>query len=193
MAGMDDDLSEPVVVLPAAATLETVTLESLHETLTQLLLQRGADDERAAARERVIDRLHDENQRLRAGDRQLLLRPVLVDLQRLHADLLRQADELSATTTPEQAAELLRSFAYSTELALERGGVRVLHPATGTGFDPALHRAVQVVAADRPEDDGTIALVVGDGYLDTVQDRAITPATVHVRRWVTHEGAPPDG
>ena len=173
------DRREPVEALPPA-----VTLESLHETLVAVLEQLRASGERAAARERIIDRLHEENQRLRAGDRQLVLRPVLVDLQQLRTELLRQAADLSAISTPEQAADLLRSFAYSAELALERGGVRVLGPTAGTVFDPALHRAVRVVPAERPEDDGTIERVVGDGYVDTVQDRAITPATVHVRRWV---------
>lgn len=181
---MDDELSDGAVPEPVERPRGAVTLESLHETLTAVLEQLRSSAERAAARERIIDRLHEENQRLRAGDRQLVLRPVLVDLQQLRTDLLRQAADLSAASTPEQAAGLLRSFAYSTELALERGGVTVLAPAAGTAFDQALHRAVRVVPAERPEDDGTIARVVGDGYFDTVQDRAITPATVHVRRWV---------
>jgi molecular chaperone GrpE len=185
---MDEDRSEPVGVLPPV-----VTLESLHEALTGVREQLRASDERAAARERIIDRLHDENQRLRAGERQLVLRPVLVDLQQLHTELLRQARDLPATCTAEQASDLLRSFAHSTELALERGGVQVLSPSVGAVFDPAVHRAVEVVAAERPEDDGTVARVTGDGYFDTVQDRAISPATVHVRRWIPPQAPPEPG
>jgi molecular chaperone GrpE (heat shock protein) len=142
-----------------------------------------AAHERAAARERIIDSLHEENQRLRAGERQLVLRPILVDLSRLRNDLLRQASDLPDETTVAQFAAMLESFASSVEQTLDRGGVLVLRPEPGTPFDPSRQRAVDVLPASSPEWDGKVAEVVGDGYLDTTVDRALAPARVRVHRW----------
>jgi molecular chaperone GrpE (heat shock protein) len=151
------------------------TIEAMRQTL-------AASHDRAAARERVIDRLHEENQRLRNGERQLLLRPLLADLQRLRNDLLRQAGGLPSTITAGAVAELLQSFAYSVEQTLERGGVAVIRPRAGEAFDPDSQRAVQVLAAPSPELDSTVADVVADGYHDDVAGRTLLPATVRVYR-----------
>ncbi|GIG59207.1 hypothetical protein Lfu02_35790 [Longispora fulva] len=137
----------------------------------------------AAARERTIDRLHEENQRLRIGERQLLLRPLVTDLHRLRDDLLRQAGDLPATLTPEQAAALLSSYAVSVEQTLQRCGVLVLTAEPGEAYDPYRHRAVGTVPAAGPEGDGLVAEVLGDGYRDAVADRVVAPAAVRVARW----------
>lgn len=152
-------------------------------------LRRGMAgyQDRAAAQERVIERLHEENEQLRGGERLLLLRPVLTDLLRLRNDLLRQAGTLPELMPTEQVSELLESFAYSVEMALGRCGVEVLRPEGGAPFDPTTQRASRVVGAPSPELDGTVAAVLGDGYLDTVTGRALAAATVVVRRW----SAPP--
>lgn len=142
-----------------------------------------AGNQRAAAREQIIDRLHAENQRLRAGETQLLLRPILTDLQRLRNELLRESAALPDVVTPDGLAALLSSLAMSVELTLERGGVQIIRPAVDDPFDPARHRAARVTDAAAPDLDGTIAEVLGDGYLDTVTDRALAPAAVLVRRW----------
>ncbi|MGH3533126.1 MAG: nucleotide exchange factor GrpE, partial [Pseudonocardiaceae bacterium] len=55
------------------------------------------------------------------------------------------------------------------------------------------HRAVKIVAAASPEEDGTIAAIVTDGYLNTSTDRVTAPACVHVRRWAPPEDSSPDG
>jgi molecular chaperone GrpE (heat shock protein) len=156
-------------------------LNSVCAALAELRDELRMTNDRAVARERLIERLHDENQRLRAGERQLVLRPVLVDLQRLRNDLLREADTVPEGCTAAQAAALLTSFAYSVEQVLERGGVLVVRPTVGEVFDPARHQAVDVVHVDEGED-GTIARAVSDGYRDTVADRMLTPASVVVCR-----------
>ncbi|SDC89388.1 nucleotide exchange factor GrpE [Actinokineospora iranica] len=138
---------------------------------------------RAEARERVIDNLHAEVERLRVGERNLLLRPVIVDLQKLRDDLARQAAGLPEQVTRAQMADLLDSFALSVEQALERCGTVPVRPEVGDSFSARAHRAVKVVAAASAEEDGTVAAVVADGYLDTRTDRVTTPARVHVRRW----------
>lgn len=190
-----DDLSaepqrtdhEPTQV--AAPDPLATRLDQIDQALQSVRAELAAARETAAARERTIDRLHEENQRLRAGERQLVLRPLLVDLQRLHADLIRQAAGLPADLSAAQAAELLGSFAQSVELALERGGVRVFRPDVGEPFDSARQRAVGVLPAPSPGADGRIVEVLGSGYLDTATDRALAPAVVRVHRW-TEPDAP---
>jgi molecular chaperone GrpE len=159
-------------------------LAALADELRELRLAIRGADERAAARERIIDRLHEDNQRLRAGDRQLVLRPVLTDLRRLRNDLLRQAE---AAPSGVDVAALLRSYAHEVELALERGGVEVVRPAPGDRFDAARHRPQDVLPAAGPEADGTVAEVLADGYRETVTDLVLAPATVRVRRWTQRQ------
>jgi len=64
----------------------------------------GANNARAEARERVIDWLHREVERLKVGEHAMLLRPVVTDLQHLRGDLLRQARTLPAEVDREQMA-----------------------------------------------------------------------------------------
>jgi hypothetical protein len=160
---------------------------ALAGSVGELAEQVRAHHTRAEARERVIDQLHVEVERLRTGERGLLLRPIVMDLQRLRADLLHQAATLAPEIDQKQAAALLESFALSVELTLERCGILPIRPPVGAQFSAREHRAVKVVAASSPEEDGTVALVVADGYVDTSTNRVTVPARVHVRRWT-----PPD-
>ncbi|MFG1917483.1 nucleotide exchange factor GrpE [Micromonospora sp. NPDC048898] len=159
--------------------------------LAGLRAELARTQDRAAAREQVIDRLHEENQRLRAGERRLLLRPLLTDLQRLRHDLLRTAAGLPPTFDATAAAEMLRSYAANLELTLERGGVSVLAPAVGAVFDPSTQRATATEPASDPGQHGTVAAVVLDGYHDVEAGRTAVPAAVRVHRWTDPE--PPAG
>lgn len=151
-------------------------LERLHE-------ETRAYHTRAEARERVIDQLHAEVERLRLGEQSVLLRPVVADLQHLRGDLLRQAETLPPDITRDQAARLLESFALTVELALERCGSEPVRPTVGEPFSPREHRAVGVIDAQRPDQDGTVGAVVAEGYRDTTTDRVVVPAKVQVLRW----------
>ena len=158
-------------------------MDGLVAAMGDLAQAVAASEERAQARERVIERLFEENDRLRAGERLTVLRPVVVDLQRLRNDLLRQAATLPETMTAPQMSELLRSFAFDAEQTLERCGVEVIRPEVGSAFDPMRHRAAAAVAAPTPDLDTSIAEVLSDGYLDTLGGRAISSASVRVYRW----------
>ncbi|RAO13502.1 hypothetical protein ONO23_03715 [Micromonospora noduli] len=160
--------------------------------LAGLRAEVARTQDRAAAREQVIDRLHEENQRLRAGERRLLLRPLLTDLQRLRHDLLRTAAGLPTTFDATAAAEMLRSYAANLELTLERGGISVLAPAVGATFDPSTQRATATEPARDPGQDGTVAAVVLDGYHDVETGRTAVPAAVRVHRWIP-DPQPPAG
>lgn len=185
---VEEDESPSVEPVEEATLTDVVSrLDTLTGHVADLRQVMAAHQDRAAAQERVIERLHEENERLRSGERLLLLRPVLTDLLRLRNDLLRQAGTLPELMPTEHVSELLESFAYSVEMALGRCGVEVLRPEGDAPFDPSTQRASRVVDAPSPELDGTVAAVLGDGYLDTVTGRALATATVVVRRW----SAPP--
>jgi molecular chaperone GrpE len=165
--------ADPVAVLAAAVGELTEQVRAYHA--------------RAQARERVIDQLHNQIERLRVGEQGLLLRPIVMDLQHLRADLLHQARTVSPQLGGQQVVSLFESFALSVELTLERCGVVPIRPSVGTRFSPREHRAVKVAEAESPEADGTIDAVVAEGYRDTHTDRVTVPARVHVRRWTSEE------
>ncbi|GAA0524294.1 hypothetical protein GCM10011581_44720 [Saccharopolyspora subtropica] len=191
--GHDDrppETVDPVEAAPAPETTEEPEPEKapdpvteLTEAVTALAAEVRQHHERAAARERVIDRLHAEVERLRAGEQNLLLRPITTDLQNLRNDLLHQARTLPAELTRQQVADLLESFALSAEQALERCGSTPISPQAGAEFSAREHRAVRVIPADDPAQHQRIAAVVSDGYLDTMTERVTVPARVHVYRW----------
>ena len=174
--------------VPAVGAIPSPFAEIAGE-LAVLRAEVARDHERAAAREHVIDRLHDENQRLRAGERQMLLRPILTDLQRLRHEMLRTGEQIPEHFSGRQAVELLGSYARDLELTLERGGVEVVAPQPGEPFDPVTHRVTGTVAAAGPGQDATVAEVVRDGYRDVQAGRTVLAAAVRVRRWTLPSGA----
>lgn len=157
--------------------------------MAELAAQLKEHHARAAARERVIDNLHAEVERLRAGERSSALRPVVTDLQNLRGELLSQAASLPSEITTQFVADLLESFALSAELALERCGIHPLRPEPGQVFSPREHRAVTSVPAPERSQHGTIAAVASEGYLDTTTERVTAPARVHVYRHVENSPA----
>ncbi|WP_329108023.1 nucleotide exchange factor GrpE [Micromonospora sp. NBC_01699] len=192
---MDDtiDNSSQDLHVPIPRTDDTVTPDETRDdadrfaelvaVLAEIRGELVRGNERAVARERVIDRLHEENQRLRAGEYRALVRPLVTDLQSLRNDLLRQGAGLAEPVSPRAAANLLASFAFSVELTLERVGVQVLRAEPGVPFEPGTHRAVGVVPTLDPDRDGTVAALVSDGYLDVAAARPLVPASVTVHRF----------
>ncbi len=177
-----DSPDDPFVTL-------TEGLRDLTNAMQQMSTQWGREHDRAAVREKVIDRLHEENERLRAGDRHLVLRPLLTDIQRTRHEMLRESARLPEQMTGRQVAEILRSFAYSLELSLQRGGVEIIVPPPGAAVDPVRHRITAMLSTSDQVLDATIATVAMDGYFDTVSDRVTTPAEVHVHRWIAAPAA----
>jgi molecular chaperone GrpE len=178
-----------VAAVPAGLLLEAV--RSLHAAMQDLAAQVANEHDRAKAREAVIDRLHEETQRLRAGEGRELLRPVLSDLRKLRDDLQGQARSVPGVMSNANVAALLDSYADSVELILERNGVMAVRPKPDAPFDPRRHRAAGIAAASEQGLDGMIATVLNDGYEDTQTGSVIAPARVIVYR---HTGAGgPDG
>src|SRR5579863_4441002 len=116
-------------------------ISELRVSLADLESQAAREHDRAEAREAVIDRLHEEVARLRAGEARSLLRPAVTDLRRLRDDLLTQARSVPEKMNRGEVAALLESYAESVALILERCGIVTIRPAAETRFDSRQQQA----------------------------------------------------
>lgn len=135
---------------------------------------------RAQQREGVIDLLRSELELLRRGERRGLLRPLLTQMCRLHADLVRQAATLPPDFDAAKAVRLLESYAETLAEALEDNGVVTYQPDEGDPFNPRRHRQVKRQPTTDPALAGQVAAVRQPGYLDIEADSPLAPAEVTV-------------
>lgn len=163
-------------------------LGELRTSLVSLEAHAAKDHDRAQAREAVIDRLHAELERLRAGEMRALLRPAVTDLRRLREDLLTQARSVPEAMTRDEVTALLESYADSVVLILERCGIVAVRPARETRFDPRQHQVSDIAETGDRGLDGLVAGVVTDGYAEADGGRPVAPARVIVYR---HVGSAP--
>ena len=164
-----------------ADTVLTAVSE-LRVSLAGLESQAAREHDRAQAREAVIDRLHEEVARLRAGEARALLRPAVTDLRRLRDDLLIQARSVPETMTRAEVTALLESYADSVVLILERCGIVAVRPATDTKFDPRQQQVSGIAETGQPDLDGMVAGIVSDGYAEADGGLPVAPARVIVYR-----------
>ncbi|WP_149263631.1 nucleotide exchange factor GrpE [Actinomadura sp. K4S16] len=141
----------------------------VRDALAGLAARLDREHERAAHREAVIDRLHEENQRLRRGELQAMLEPVRAALYRLHDQARRESDRLRApdlaeAPDPRRTAALLAAVADEVADALARLGVERFTVEPGAPYDASRHRPVAVTPVDDPVADGTVTAVQSDGF-----------------------------
>lgn len=136
-------------------------------------------NQRAAHRELVIDRLHEENQRLREGIQRIVLEPVVTDLIYLHDQLEREARRLG---TDRPNGTLLRSFADDVLEILDRCGIESFSAAPGEPFQRGMHRAVKVVACDDGARHNTVAEVTAVGFRERDSGLIRRPVHAHVNQ-----------
>ncbi|GAA4616331.1 hypothetical protein GCM10023195_72570 [Actinoallomurus liliacearum] len=148
------------------------SLDEIRSLLAGLTETVGREHERAAHRERVIDRLYEDNQRLRHGELQAAFEPVRAALYRLYDLVRREAERetVDAAHTP----VLLAAIADELAEVLARTGVERMPVAAGEAFDPARHRPAGVQDVDDAELDGTVARVQRAGFVrgDRIARRA---------------------
>ena len=161
-----------------------VTLAELTTEVQRLAAATERYQERADQREGIIDYLRSELDLLRRGERRELLRPILTEMTRLHADLARQATSLPEQFSADMAARLLGNYADSVKDALEDNGVVTYLPEVGDPFDPRRHRQVKSVATPDPGLDGQVAAVRKAGYLDIEAGSLLSPAEVTLYKTV---------
>jgi molecular chaperone GrpE len=158
-------VNEPELRLSAALGDLAVRFGQVEELLAEF-------HRRSAHRESVIDRLHEENQRLRAGIGRLILEPVIADLIRLYDQLDREARRLGAEARDQR---LLSSFIDDVAQILDRCGIDVFSAEPGDPFDRDRHRPVAVVACHDESRHNTVAEVIFAGFIERDSGRVRRP------------------
>jgi molecular chaperone GrpE (heat shock protein) len=164
---MPDDPSSPTdgTESPSAAAdgVIAASLERIHSVLAGLTQAAGREHDRATHRERVIDRLHEENQRLRHNELQAAFEPVRTSLYRLY-DLVRRESDRD-TADPAHTPKLLAAIADELAEIIARTGVERMPVGEGDPFDPARHRPAGTRDVDDAELDGTVVTVQRAGFV----------------------------
>ena len=164
---MPDDPSSPKdgTESPSATADGAIeaSIEHLTDVLAGLVRTVGREHDRATHRERVIDRLHEENQRLRHNELQAAFEPVRTSLYRLY-DLVRRESERD-TADPAHVPKLLAAIADELAEIIARTGVERMPVGEGDPFDPARHRPAGTRDVDDAELDGTVATVQRAGFV----------------------------
>jgi hypothetical protein len=165
-------------------------LQALREIPGQLAEMRAAvarEQERAAFREDIIDRLHTENQQLRRSEVESTLDPVRAGLYRLYDLARREADRwmtagqeetdppASSMVAPserslfamfsKQVGALFTAFAEEVVEVLGRTGVEPFEVTPGERYDVSLHRPVDTVEVSDPTWDGAVIETVSSGFV----------------------------
>lgn len=183
-----DELATVPAAHPPPAGVD-LRLAAMEATLAEVSQRLASENDRALARERVIDRQHGEIERLRSIERAGRMRPVITDLCRLRNGLLRQAATVPAEMTGPQVTNLLESFAATVEETLERCGITITPCEVGAAFVPSSQQVAAVAEIDDPQRDGTVAEVIQDGYAEIDSGRVIVPARIKLHRYTMKEKA----
>jgi molecular chaperone GrpE (heat shock protein) len=164
---MPDDPSSPKDGTESPSATADGVIEAsftqIHSVLADLVTTVGREHDRATHRERVIDRLHEENQRLRHNELQAAFEPVRTSLYRLY-DLVRRESERE-TADPAHVPKLLAAIADELAEIIARTGVERMPVGEGDPFDPARHRPAGTHDVEDAELDGTVLTVQRAGFV----------------------------
>lgn len=164
-------------------------LNEMNERITVLATQLEEANRLSLERERIIDRLHQENQSLRQGELQQALLPVLRDSIRLFDDLKQTALSYSERESldPTKVARDFQCFAETVSDTLHRHGVESFNAAEGDPFNSKDHRVLGVVQTSVKEKDRTIARTIREGFRGNLTNVRLLEAEVY--RYVPDDGS----
>jgi hypothetical protein len=180
--------SGPVLTELGAMRAQMSELARIPALLSDLRDAMAQEQERAAFREEIIDRLHTENQQLRRSEVEAALEPVRAGLYRLYDLAQREADrwemggedrsgdlpsELPSGARDstlygkfaKQVGSLFAAFAEEVVEVLGRTGVEPFEVSRGERYDSALHRPVDTMTVDDPAWDGVVIETVSSGFV----------------------------
>lgn len=142
-------------------------LSVIRSGLTELCVSMAREQERAAFREAVIDRLHAENQALRRGELESMVEPMRSGLYRLYHLARKQGEQWSQPTPPpaSQAAPLFLAIADEIAEILKRMGIEPFEPKAGEPFDGNRHRPVDTARVEDPALDGVVIETLASGFI----------------------------
>lgn len=187
VSAIDSDASSAAA--PAGDQAEA--LRHWGEEVLALIEQRFEAQQRAMdeanrlgkERERVIDRLHEENQGLKNGERERALKPLLLDLIWLFDDLGKTAAEYAAREDATSAARDFALYRDAVSDVLAKQGVETYHVAPGDAFDKTAHRVLGTVPTEDAAADRQVVRVLRSGFRSDHQ--VIRSAEVEVFRFTT--------
>ncbi|OHV37525.1 MULTISPECIES: hypothetical protein [Pseudofrankia] len=122
----------------------------------------------------LVDRLHEENTRLRQGELTEAMAPLLRGLIRLHD----QMSSLGADDPQSVAGILRKQLLQVLDIAAD---VRPYIAVPGSQFDPTRHLALRGIGTDEPARDRTIARGVRPGFVRGTST-VLRPAEAEVYR-----------
>ena len=174
--GMPDEMNldgtHPEKVSPAGMEEIRTAVNDLAGRFDKVEEQLAEFHHRSAHREVVIDRLHEENQQLRAGTSKAILEPVVADLVRLYDQVDREVRRLRAARQDER---LLWSFADDIAQILDRCGLEMYSAEPGDPFDRDRHRPLAVVDCADESWHNTVAEVTAAGFVERDTGRVRRP------------------
>jgi molecular chaperone GrpE (heat shock protein) len=184
---MDDVVDEQAEDEPVPVAEETpaIDVEALQERLAAA--ERRADELAAVSRRQsdMADELHRENRRLRDGELQQAIAPLIRGLARVTDDLHRiraaRPDDEDLAHVDTRVREVLHD-----------AGAATLMPQFGDAFDPRSHQAVGSTPTHDGDLDRTVAEVRREG-LALEGGKLLRPADVIVHRYVEPEILNPTG
>lgn len=150
--------AEPVEQVEPERDAEHEFRQNVEAALGQLDSRLGESQRLLDRQAELTERLHAENQGLRAGE----LREAQLSFIR---DLIRLSDDLERMrAVAAESADDLGMVHESLVDILARNGVQRFEVEQGEAFDPRLHSAAGVEPTDREELDKAVAEVVRAGF-----------------------------
>lgn len=161
-----DSAAEETATVPTNPPSDNETLETLTRRIEEIAESFREANALSRERERIVDRLHEENQELRSGELWQALAPVFRDLVRLYDDLELTTRRYESKTEIEvkEVALDFQSFRDAVADVLYRHGVERYGATEGAPFNSKEHKALGVVATSDPSLDRAVACVVRSGF-----------------------------
>jgi len=166
---------------PQAGNGDDTALAGVTSRLAKVEEQLAEFHRRAAHREAVIDRLHEDNQQLRGGLGRIILEPVVADLIRLYDQLSRESRRLDGNG---QDRQLITSFAEDVAQILDRCGIEIFSAQPGDPFEPDRHKPLAVVACDDEARHNTVAEVLAAGFTERDSGRIRRPVQARFHQYM---------
>lgn len=157
------------------------TLSALVEQMQSLAQLVEEANRLGQERERIIDRLHQENQQLRQGELHQAILPIFRDLVRFYDDLRQTALGYEARTevTPQQTSQDFQCFAEMVTDLLYRQGVERYEVQEGEAFNSKEHRVLGARPTSEQSKDRTIARGLRDGFRTDTRPVRLLEAEVY--------------
>lgn len=142
----------------------------------RLFKVRFSQDEQ---KEKIIDKMHEELQKLKSDLYKNLIRPVLGDVLRIRDNMRRMETDLNKKY-PDGMVPIKVFSDYSLDLAdlLEEHGVEIFEEKAGTSFIPVKQKVINRVVTSNKELTGIISRTISSGYIYNGQ--VISPQKVDV-------------